>query len=231
MSFRRLAGTSAVAGPIVFTVAWLVAWAVQDDYSPRHEDISALAALDAEQPWIMIAGFLALGLGITLLGLGLRLRLGLPRALAGGLSALIGALLVTVAGIGLVVAGLARNDCSTELAACNAKVDAGDLSWHHSVHDLASLVIFVALIAAQLVLARAFRQDARWQDLRTYSMVSGGLSFALLVLYGSEAIGDSNGLVQRVFTAVPFVWVAVLGLRLRRLAATDQRPGRSAASI
>jgi hypothetical membrane protein len=223
MSFRRLAGTSAVAGPIVFTGAWLVAWPVQDEYSPRHEDISALAALDAERPWIMIAGFLALGLGITLLGLGL--RLGLPRALAGGLSALIGALLVTVAGIGLVVAGLARNDCSTELAACEAKVDAGDLSWHHNVHDLASLVIFVALIAAQLVLARAFRQDARWQDLRTYSMVSGGLSFALLVLYGSEAIGDSNGLVQRVFTAVPFVWVAVLGLRLRRLAATDQRPG------
>ena len=140
-------------------------------------------------------------------------------------SALIGALLVTVAGIGLVVAGLARNDCSTELAACKAKVDAGDLSWHHNVHDLASLVIFVALIAAQLVLARAFRQDARWQDLRTYSMVSGTLSLALLVLYGSEAIGDSNGLVQRVFTAVPFVWVAVLGLRLRRLAATDQRRG------
>ena len=103
MCFRRLAGTSAVAGPIVFTAAWLVAWPVQDEYSPRHEDISAFAALDAEQPWIMTAGFLALGLGITLLGLGLRLRLGLSRALAGGLSALIGALLVTVAGVGLVV--------------------------------------------------------------------------------------------------------------------------------
>ena len=87
MSFRRLAGTSAVAGPIVFTVAWLVAWAVQDDYSPRHEDISALAALDAQRPWIMVTGFLALGVGVTLLGLGLRLRLGLPSALAGGLSA------------------------------------------------------------------------------------------------------------------------------------------------
>jgi hypothetical membrane protein len=225
MSFRRLAGTSAVAGPIVFTAAWLIAWAVQDEYSPRHEDISALAALDAEQPWIMVTGFVALGVGVTLLGLGLRLGGGRAKALAGGLSALIGALLVTVAGIGLVAAGLARNDCSTELAACEARVDAGDISWHHNVHDLASLVIFVALIAAQLVLARAFRQDARWQDLRMYSMVSGALSFALLVLYGSEAIGDSNGLVQRVFTAVPFVWVAVVGLRLRRLGATDQRPG------
>jgi hypothetical membrane protein len=225
MGFRRLAGTAAVAGPIVFTVAWLVAWPAQDEYSPRHEDISALAALDAERPWIMITGFLALGVGVTLLGLGLRLRLGLASALAGGLSAVLGALLVTVAGIGLVVAGLARNDCSTELAACKAKVDAGDISWHHTVHDLASLVIFVSLIAAQLILARAFRQDARWQDLRKYSLVSGVLSFALLVLYGSEAFGDSNGLVQRVFTAVPFVWVAVVGLRLRRLAASDQRPG------
>ena len=70
----------AVAGPIVFTAAWFVAWAVQDQYSPRREDISALAALDAEQPWIMVVGFLALGLGIVALGLGL------PSVLAGGLS-------------------------------------------------------------------------------------------------------------------------------------------------
>jgi hypothetical membrane protein len=215
MNFRRLAGTLAVAGPIVFSAAWLVAWAVQDEYSPRHEDISALAALDANQPWIMVTGFLALGLGTALLGLGL----GRASALAGGFSALLGALLVTVAGVGILLAGLARNDCSSELAACAARADAGDVSWHHELHDLVSLVVFLALVAAQLVLARAFGRDARWQDLRTYSIVSGALTFALLVLYGSGAIGDSNGLVQRIFTAVPFVWIAVLGLRLRRVAA------------
>jgi hypothetical membrane protein len=209
--FRRLAGTSAVAGPVFFTAAWFVAWAVQDEYSPRREDISALAALDAEQPWIMVIGFLSLGLGIIGLGLGL------ASVLAGGLSARVGSLLVTFAGLGILVAGLARNDCSSELAACKAREDAGELSWHHHVHDLVSLVVFLALVAAQLVLARAFGRNARWHDLRSYAMRSGALTFALLVLYGSGAIGDWNGLVQRVFLAVPFIWIAVLGLRLRRL--------------
>jgi hypothetical membrane protein len=210
--FRRLTGMSAVAGPIVFTAAWLVGWAVQDEYSPRHEDISALAALDAEHPWIMVIGFLALGLGIVALGLGLL------SALASGVSVRVGALLVTVAGLGILVAGLARNDCSSELAACKARIDAGDLSWHDQVHDLVSLAVFLALVAAQLVLARPFGRDTRWQDLRRYSIVSGALTFALLVVYGSGAGGDWNGLVQRVFLAVPFLWIVVLGLRLRRLA-------------
>jgi hypothetical protein len=43
--------------PLLFTLAWLIAWPVQDEYSPRREEISALAALDAEQAWIMILGF------------------------------------------------------------------------------------------------------------------------------------------------------------------------------
>jgi hypothetical protein len=44
-----LLGGLAVAGPPLFTLAWLIAWPVQDEYSPRREEISALAALDAEQ--------------------------------------------------------------------------------------------------------------------------------------------------------------------------------------
>jgi hypothetical membrane protein len=215
---RRYALSLAVTGPIIFTAAWFVAWAVQDQYSPRREDISALAALDAEQPWIMVVGFLALGLGIVALGLGL------PSVLAGGLSARVGALLVTVAGCGILVAAVARNDCSSELTACKAREDAGELSWHHLVHDLVSLLVFLTLVASQLILARAFGRDARWHDLRWYSITSGALTFALLFLYGSGAIGGWNGLVQRVFLAVPFIWIAMLGLRMRKLAVAPAAP-------
>ncbi len=215
---RGYALSLAVTGPIIFTAAWFVAWAVQDQYSPRREDISALAALDAEQPWIMVVGFLALGLGIVALGLGL------PSVLAGGLSARVGALLVTVAGFGILVAGVARNDCSSELTACRVREDAGELSWHHHVHDLVSLLVFLILVASQLILARAFGRDARWHDLRWYSITSGALTFALLFLYGSGAIGGWNGLVQRVFLAVPFIWVAMLGLRMRQLAVAPAAP-------
>jgi hypothetical membrane protein len=211
--FRRLAGACAVAGPVVFSAAWLVAWAAQDTYSPRREDISALAAVDVQQPWIMVVGFLALAASLVALGLGLL------RAAAGGRAARVGALLVLLAGLGILVAGVARNDCSSELAACTARIDAGDVSWHHGLHDAVSGLVFLALVVAQLVLARAFRRDPSWRDLRAYSFVSGILTLALLVLFAAGAIDGWNGLVQRVFLAVPLVWIMVLGIRLRRLAA------------
>jgi hypothetical membrane protein len=205
---RRVAGALAVAGPVVFSAAWLVAWAAQETYSPRREDISALAALDAQQPWIMIAGFLALAVSLVALGMGLL------RAFAGRRVARVGAVLVLLAGLGILVAGIARNDCSSELAACKARIDAGDVSWHHGVHDAVSGLVFLALVVAQLVLARSFRRDPAWRDLRAYSVVSGLLTLALLVLFGTGAIDGWNGLVQRVFLAVPLLWVAVLGKRL-----------------
>ena len=135
---RWVLGTCAFAGPVIFTAAWLVAWPLQDHYSPRREDISALAALDGRYPWIMMLGFMALAVGTIALGLGLM-------GAVPGRSGKAGSILVLLAGVGLGVAGLARNDCSSELAACKASEEAGNLSWHHQVHDLVSLVIFLAL--------------------------------------------------------------------------------------
>jgi hypothetical membrane protein len=200
-------GRLAVAGPIAFTIAWLIGGFAQDEYSVRREDISALAALDAQNAWIMITGFLFLAAGTVALAAGLASTLN-------GRPAVIGSILVLIAGVGIAVAGLARNDCSSELTACADRVDAGDVSWHHMVHDTVSLVIFLALVAAPLVLARAFRRDEHWQNLRGYSVATGLVGFVLLVLFVTEAAGSWNGLLQRVFVSVPFLWIAVLGFRL-----------------
>ena len=226
-SRRRLLGMLGVAGPIVFTLAWLVAWAAQDDYSPRHEDISALAALDAQHPWIMIAGLLTLGICMS------ALALGLFGAIRDGLSARVGPAILLLIGLGFVAVGLMRNDCSSEVEACAARVKAGDVSWHHNAHDGTSVVMFVLFIAVQFIFARAFRTDARWSSLRRFSLATGTLTFALAALYGSEILGDSNGIAQRLFVAVPFLWLVVMGMRLVRIAdpegstpgeRTDTRP-------
>jgi hypothetical membrane protein len=209
-SRRGWLGRLAVAGPIAFTIAWLISGLVQDEYSLRQEDISALAAMDAQYAWVMITGFVLLGLGTVALAAGLVSALRHP-------SAVIGSVLLMIGGIGLVVAGLARNDCSSELPACAARVDAGRVSWHHQVHDNVSLILFLALIAAPLVLARAFGRDDRWRPLRTYSILTGVLGFALLVLYIVVSAGTWNGLAQRTFVSVLFLWIAVVGFRLSRL--------------
>ena len=203
-------GRLAMAGPIAFTIAWLVGGIVQDEYSLSQEDISALAAMDAQHAWIMITGFVLLGLGTVALAAGLASTLRY-------LSAAIGSVLLMIAGIGLTAAGLARNDCSSELPACAARVDAGEVSWHDQVHDNISLILFLALIAAPLVFARAFGRDDRWRPLRTYSIVTGLLGFALLVLYVIGSAGAWKGLVQRSFISVLLVWIALVGFRLSRL--------------
>ena len=214
---RRVLGSCAVIGPLIFTAAWLVAEPLQEQYSPRREDISGLAALDAQHAWIMILGFIALGVGTTALGLGLMDALR-------GWSGRVGSAFVMAAGVGLGIAGLARNDCSSELSNCAVAAEAGDVSVHHQIHDLVSLLVFVALIVGQLLCARAFRQDPQWRDLRTYSLVSGVLTLALLVLFIADAIDGWNGIVQRIFLAVPWIWIVVLGLRLLRLATPRSQP-------
>ena len=64
-------------------------------------------------------------------------------------------------------------DCRSRLDACAARIDAGDVSWHSATHELVSLVLFLALVAAPLVLARAFSGDEPWRDLHAYSITTG----------------------------------------------------------
>jgi hypothetical membrane protein len=206
-------GWCAVAGPVLFTAAWLLAGLVQNDYGPRREDISALAALDAQHAWIMIAGIVALGLSLVALGLGL------VGAIEDGRSATVGVILLVLAGVMFVVAGIARDDCSSELQACKKRVNAGDVSWHHQVHDNVGIAVFLALVLAPLVLARAFRRDSRWRDLRRYSLVTGAVTFALLLVFGGDSFSGWNGLAERILVTIPLVWIAVLGTRLARNAA------------
>jgi hypothetical membrane protein len=209
-------GWLALIGPIAFTVAWIVAEALQEGYSPRRDYISELAALDARHAWLMITGFLLLGIGTVALGIGL------AGALKGRL-ARIGSILVAFAGVGIIVAGLARVDCRSRLDACAARIDAGDVSWHSATHELVSLVLFLALVAAPLVLARAFSGDEPWRDLHAYSITTGVVGLVLLVLLFSGVAGSWTGVVQRVFVTVLLLWIAILGARLIRLARVRPR--------
>jgi hypothetical protein len=171
--------------------------------------------LDAQHAWIMITGFLWLGAGTVALGIGLAGALG-------GRLARIGSILVALAGVGIIVAGLARVDCRSRLAACAARIEAGDVSWHSATHELVSLMVFLVLVAAPLVLARALSGGA-WRDLRAYSITTGVVGLVLLVLLFSGVAGSWTGLVQRVFVTVLLVWIAILGARLIRLSRVRPR--------
>jgi hypothetical protein len=166
--------------------------------------------LDAQHAWIMITGFLMLGGGIVALGVGL------SGALKGS-AARVGSVFVILVGVSVIVAGLARNDCRSRLEACAERIEAGDVSWHDATHNGASLLGFVFFVAAPLVLARAFRRDESWRDLRAYSIATGLVGLAALILLFSGVAESWTGVVQRVLVTVLLLWVAVLGARLTRL--------------
>jgi len=146
----------ACIGLEIFTVASVVAGALDPGYDPLREGISALAATTSPSAAVMIGGFLALAVGTISAGLMLWSRL--SRGTAGR----IGAGLVLLAGAAMVVVALARQDCSELIGACAAAERAGTLSGHHVLHQLVSLAVFAVLIAALFVLPRGLRRNRQW---------------------------------------------------------------------
>jgi len=200
-----------VLGPLVFTLAWIAGALLQSDYSVRREDISGLTAQTADAPWVTIAGIIVMGRCTVLLGVGLL------RALGGPLRRRCGPLLIILGGVATICVGMFRNDCSTALSACQALIEAGDISWQHIAHDVATWVVFAAFIAAPLPTGWSMRSEPYWRPLALPSMFLTPLLGVLLVLYGIEPIAGWGGTLQRALLTPGLVWLAVLGLRLATL--------------
>ena len=148
MKLTRLAAAGGVAGSVLFTAAWMVGSLRQAGHSAAEVQLSGLAAEDARDPQIMMAGFVALGAGTMVFGAGL-CRVTGPRSA--------GPWLVLVAGAASVAAGLFRRDHML----LTGPGFAGE-SWHNQVHDVVSGVAYGAMLAAPLVLARRWRGDPDW---------------------------------------------------------------------
>jgi hypothetical protein len=211
---RLLAACGALA-PVIFTTAWVVAGVVQDGYSARREDISALAARSAGHPWLMIAALVTTGLLIA------AFALALDRGVRRGSVA--GPALVAICGLGMVALGLLRNDCSSLTVECEARIDAGEVSWQHTAHDLVSAPVIAAAVAAPLVLALRFRADVSWRSLAPYSAAAAPALAALFALGGLELAPTWNGVLQRVAVSVALLWLEVAALHLLRLPTADPR--------
>ena len=139
-----------MAGPVAFTAAWVTSSLLQTGHSAAEVQISGLAAPDARDPWIMIAGFVVLG------GCSAGFGAALHQALGGSGRAGPGPRLIQAAGVLTVAAGLLRRDQMLLTA------PAGE-SWHNHAHDAVSALIYAALIVVPLLLARRFRGDRRWR--------------------------------------------------------------------
>ena len=213
----RLAAICGVVGQGAFVALWVVWGFVEKNYDVTRQDISDFGALDASHPLPYNIILSATG------ALTVFLALGLARALRPGFVALAGCLALVIFGVGEFLDGLLREDCSPSgNAACRAAADAGDLSWHHTAHDIESIVTIASVIVAPIVLAFVFRRRDEWRGLWRYSLLSAAVIIAFVVPYaivfaandGSEV----SGLLERGAGTVAVVWIAVVSLRLWQLA-------------
>jgi hypothetical protein len=209
-----------MAGPVAFTAAWVASSLRQTGYAAARVQLSGLAALDARDPQIMMAGFIALGLGS--IAFGTALGHVLPAA-PGPWLVNAGPWLIKAGGVAAVAAGLFRRDHML-LAGPGF---AGE-SWHNQAHDVVSDVAYAAMIAVPAVLARRFRGDPGWAGLRPPRQGLAVLSAAALALFASRAVEPWNGTVQRVAVTLPLAAEILVAARLAvrfRAGRARHRPG------
>lgn len=208
----RLLLCGAVAGPL-FVLALLLQGAVRADYDPLRHPGSSLTL--GEYGWVQAANFIVAGV------LSLAFAFGLRRALGG---AVWGPILVGIWAVGLIGAGVFTSDPVSGYPPGTPAMLPEHSSQEAALHDLFSLLGFVALVLACVVLAR--RGGAGWA---VYSVASAA-AFAVAMVLASAAFTQNpalvayGGLLQRTAVIVGWAWLAVLAVRLPR---GGTRAGRS----
>ncbi len=201
------------------TFGWVVGGLAQGPgYSWSSQEISDLGALTAQHSWVWNLADSLSGLLILIFSAGL---FSIVRSNRAGR---IGAGLIAVVGIGSVLDGILREDCPLSTSdACQRLQDSPGLSWHHQAHDVESVIVVSAMIAAPFVLGKAFRSIDRLQLHRT-SMATGALlvvaTIAYVLLYGDPGAGIAQRLLALTFVA----WIAVLSITMLKLTSTRRAP-------
>jgi hypothetical protein len=211
----RLRAACGVLGPLAFTGAWVAGSLRQSGYSMAEVQLSGLAAADARDPGIMIAGFVVLGGCATPFASAVEEALG-GRARAGPAPRLIRA-----SGAAMVAAGLLRRDRMLLDPPAAAVV----ASWHNQLHDLVSAVAYGAAIVGPLLLARRLASVPDLAALRWPLLASGLATAAAMALFVSPGLAPWAGITQRVLVTIPLAGMAAVACRLLAVGgAAGRRP-------
>jgi hypothetical membrane protein len=194
-----------VIGPVLFIVVLLIEGWTRPGYDPQRMYGSLLSLGD--QGWQQIANFLVAGVLFVAAAFGWR------RSMPDGPGCRWVPILLGLAGIGLLVAGVFVTDPSNGYPPGTGLGRPTAYSWHGVLHDLASVFVFFGLPVAMFIMARRFGgEGGRWS---LYSVASGVAM--LLAFVGMFAFPDWLGLMQRVAIVIGFGWVARVSWRFRTL--------------
>ena len=203
----RVAAWAGLAGPALFTAAFLVQEAFRrDEYSPIAEPVSALEA--GPNGWVQQVSFVVFGV------LTMAHAWGQHRGMAPTRAGIAGPAALFVTGIGAFVA-----------AAVPIREDVAGVSITPTGHLVGGTLFFFISPVALILLSRRMRRDPAWRDLSTYTLIAGTVMIAAaavmmtLVVPDDAPLHDQAGVAQRIIIlALLFPCRMVMAGRLLRVA-------------
>ncbi len=86
-------------------------------------------------------------------------------------------------------------------------------------HQLASVISFLTIIAAQIMTWQTLKGNSQraWQIYKHYSLISSLASLTLLFVFSALQYSGFAGAMERLFIAVPWLWIEVSGFKLHQL--------------
>ena len=213
----RIFSLGGVLGPALFTVMVILCGAGRPGYSHIRQLISELGASGTTHATLMnLGGFIPAG--VLLAGFGIATG----RLLKGGTRATIASGLLTLFGLGVIVAGA---------YSCDLGCPQPPTSTAGLIHDRVSVAAFLAAIVGIGLWALEFRRLNAFRDLWRYgamtSIVALGLFIALAASLQARVI---TGLLQRLLLGTLFLWCGIVALRLPRYQDTNNLIGAAAAA-
>lgn len=197
-----------VIGPLLFVLVFMIESATRPGYDPLRNMVSELSL--SEYGWQQIANFLLSGTLILAFSIGLR------RVFTSGTGSTWGPRLLTVTGLGLLVAGVFVCDPGLAYpAGAPAGLPFMDGTWHNMLHTLGGFMVFFSLPAALVVLAHRFAGDPTWKAWTTPTLAAAIVGFAFFIASNITAMhGGPAGLFQRLCMITYLCWLAGLAFHL-----------------
>jgi hypothetical membrane protein len=195
---QRIYVLCGIMSPIIFTVLVIIASLIRPGYSQTYNFVSDLGL----GPYAIIQNINFVFFGLLTIIFAFSLKGGFPDPQKRSLK--IGIWLVIIFGLGVLFAGVFPEDYLSQ-----------------GPHNLVSATAFVSIIAAQILVWQGLKSadDLVWAKYRNYSLVSGLLSLILVIVLkmAISDFSDYQGLAQRAFLAVPWIWVEITALKLYSL--------------
>ncbi len=201
---QKIFALCGIIAPILFTFTVIIASLLRPDYSQISNFVSDLGV--GPNSIIQNVNFIIFGILVIIFSFGLGCGMPSPR----GKALKTGVWLLVLFGFFIILAGVTLFSVGPDVTYAQ-EVEA---------HGLVSAMAFLTIIAAQLLIWRGLRDadSSVWGRYGTYSLISGLLSIFLLLALRIAIGGGYQGIVQRAFLAVPWIWIEMTGIKLYLIA-------------